>query len=1183
MDSPSTKGNNEENIYNKWKEEGTFLNSVHNNRSNKTFVTYDGPPFATGLPHYGHILASYIKDTILRYAHNSGLNCPRNWGWDCHGLPIEFEIEKEKGIKTRDEVLKVGIDYYNNACSSIVLKYTDKWEEIMGRLGRWVDFENDYKTMSPQFMNSTWWTFKELYEQNRIYRGTRIMPYSPALSTPLSNFETQQNYKEIKDDSLYFKVHLKEKFMNYENVDLLVWTTTPWTLPANYALCVNKDMNYQLLQLTLKAQPHQPPQPPQPPTLVVIAEKLVSTIIKIMVNKYDFKVVETFKGSSIVGMEYVPPTPYMLNGIGAFRVYEDDYVTDTNGTGIVHLSPPFGEDDNRVCLKNGVIKKEDNLFIHIDANGYINDLIPECKGYYYKHYNDGQKEEGKSIDFNTFIILRLKEKGLFFAKEQIIHNYPFCWRSDTPLIYRAVNSYFVKVEDMREKLVSLNEQINWYPSYVGKKRFSTWLENAKDWGISRSRFWGTPIPIWISEDGDEICVGSSYELEELAELPYGSVIDLHRHHIDKIIIRRDGKEYRRCEDVLDCWFESGAMPYGSLSSIGIVEILRKSDTGIEYDSNGYPYIKTHDNKIHNILPADFIAEGLDQTRGWFYTLLVLSASLFSIIPFKNVIVNGIILAEDGKKMSKRLRNYPDPMDIVNEYGSDALRLYLLSSPASKAEPLKFSKAGVHDMMKEIIIPLTNTISFFKVYYQMARLHTTSASTSASTSTSTSASTSASTSTSTSASTSTSTSASTSASASTSTLISWVISLNQEVKEYINCWIILQVDSMIKEHNNYMENYDLKNAILILPKLVEILNNGYIKLGRSLLKGKCNIETWHESLATLYNVIKCIINSFKNVMPFFCEHHYMELKEMFEHEDAFFKKSSIHLLPTNYNLSIKGGEDIRTRASDFDDIYNMIVCIYQVRGTYNISLKKPIKKLKIATSKRLSERYNKLSDRYNKLMSIIADETNILEIEMILIDDIDIIRTYKPIKSEFFKKYGGSVSQAYGELVKLTSSELEQLLLLGTYKSFALEPHMFSITTTYIPKSIVDTIGSVDQKEEDNVYKELICDNEKVLLIIDKHYDQELEKKYYYRLVATKIQRCRKAFGLKPWNNINVFYDGVPTFPLDTPEAQEQIYQITNVKLSCVEGDVEVINNERKINEWFNIEELGISLMILLQP
>ena len=1130
---PSTKGNsNEDKVYKKWKEEGTFLNSVYDHRNNRTFVTYDGPPFATGLPHYGHILASYIKDTVLRYAHNSGLNCPRNWGWDCHGLPIEFEIEKEKGIKTRDDVLKVGIDYYNNACSSIVLKYTDKWEEIMGRLGRWVDFENDYKTMSPQFMNSTWWTFKELYEQNRIYRGVRIMPYSPVLSTPLSNFETQQNYKEIKDDSLYFKVHLKEKFMNYENVCLLVWTTTPWTLPANYALCINKNMTYLLLQLT----------PPNPhvsanasSALVVIGEKLLSSIIKSVGGncKYDFKVLETFKGSDITGLEYEPPFPH--GPLKAYRVYEDDFVTDTSGTGIVHLSPPFGEDDNRVCLKNGIIKKEDSLFIHIDANGYINDLIPECKGLYYKHYNEGPKEESKSIDFNTFTVIKLKEKGLFFAKEQIIHNYPFCWRSDTPLIYRAVNSYFIKVEDMREKLVSLNEQINWYPSHVGKKRFSTWLENAKDWGISRSRFWGTPIPIWLSEDGDEICVGSSYELETLAELPHGSITDLHRHHIDKIIIKRNGKEYRRCEDVLDCWFESGAMPYGSLSSIGIVEILRMSDTGIEYDEKGYPYIKTHDNKIHNILPADFIAEGLDQTRGWFYTLLVLSASLFSIIPFKNVIVNGIILSEDGKKMSKRLRNYPDPMEIVNEYGSDALRLYLLSSPASKAEPLKFSKAGVHDMMKEIIIPLTNTISFFKVYYNLACLHT------------------------------------------TPQFINIPQSINipqLEPTEHINCWILAKVESMINEHNKYMENYDLKNAILVLPKLVEILNNGYIKLGRTLLKGKCDVNIWHESLATLYHIIKIIISNFKNVMPFFCDHHYLELKAMFEDVDDFFKRSSIHLgtqtnpqssSSTNPQSSIYG-----IKASIFDDIYNMVMCIFQVRGTYNISLKKPIRKLKIATSKKLSE-------RYCKLLSIITDETNILEVETILIDDIDIIKTYKPIKSEFFKKYGGSVAQIYSELVKLTSHDLELLLLSGTYKLFTLEPHMFTITTTYTPKGM---------KEGDDVYKELTCNDEKVLLIIDKHYDQELEKKYYYRLVATKIQRCRKAFGLKPWNKIDIYYNGIPTFPLDTQEAQEQIYQITNMALTFAGGrnggsNSNDGNGERKINEWFNVEELGISLMIVL--
>jgi isoleucyl-tRNA synthetase len=1065
---------NETEVYRHWKDLDIFSKSIDANKNNKTFVFYDGPPFMTGLPHYGHVLAGFIKDSVLRYAHEQGHNVPRFAGADCHGLPIEFEIEKELGIKTTSQVLDYGIGNYNEKCRSIVMRYSSVWEETMGRLGRWIDFKNDYKTMTKEFMNSTWWVFSELYKKNRIYEGVRVMPYSTSCGTPISNFETQQNFREIQDDSLFIKLPIQ--IDGFVNTWIMVWTTTPWTLPANYALCVNPEIDYVIVELD--------------GSNYILANDLIQTVFKnVQVN-----VIKTFKGQELVGLNYTPAFTFnKMVQPSDYKIIAGSFVTSTDGTGVVHIAPSFGADDYNVCVENGLIQKDSKLFLPLDTNGYVTSDIPELTGTFYKNHNDKSK-----IDLNTWVIIQLKQSGYYHEKRQIVHDYPFCWRSETPLIYRAVDSWFVKVEDMREKLFELNQKINWVPDHVGHSRFSTWLKSAKDWGISRNRFWGTPIPIWKSPDGDTICVSSSYELEELAGLEPNSITDLHRHNIDHIKIVKDGKTYSRVDFVLDCWFESGSMPYGSINRVGIVELLKNSHSGIQYDSNSNPYIQTSDGLIHKILPADFIAEGLDQTRGWFYTLLVLSASLFNTIPFKNVIVNGLVLAEDGKKMSKSKKNYPDIMEIINEYGSDCLRLYLLGSPAARAEPLRFSKSGVHAQMKDIIIPLSNSIVFFKEYTNL--YHKTF----------------------------------------NANPIYNIENPENLIKisNPINNWILNQIKGIEAEYNHHMKNYDLNRTVNVLNGLVEILNNGYIKFGRLILKGKESNEEWIQGLSTFYYVIKRIILTFRAVMPFFCESQYLNLKEFtgkIGFDTEFYQSESVHLNSINEYVNLNT-EQI-TYSNDFNIIYNMIKEIYMLRSSNNISLKKPIKSISLVIDPELDSKY---STRYRDYMNFVSEECNIMDLQIIDKSQVKITKTISPIKALIFKTWGKSVSTVFDQLMKMNSEELEQIIeSTEGHDGFKFEKSHFNCN------SKIEIIGQMDKNL---TYREFKFDGYNLIMIGNLDWDEQTDKLYYYRLVATRIQRCRKLAGVHPWDPINSYYSGKPKYDLDSPESLDYINKITRIQL-----------------------------------
>lgn len=880
---------NEEEIQIYWDDEQIFKKSI--NQENPIFTFYDGPPFATGLPHYGHILAGFIKDAIGRYQTQNSMSVPRRAGWDTHGLPIEYEIDKQYGINTIEQIKEWGISNYNSACREIVMRYSNDWESIMNRLGRWVDFKDDYKTLDFDYMNEVWKVFFQLGIKGLIYSSYRVMPYSVACKTPLSNFETQQNYQDIEDKTLIvkFKMTNNKDLLYQEDIYFLVWTTTPWTLPSNIAIAVNPIMKYSLVY--------------SENVYYIIATNLINKVFA----KKEYSILPgEYTGLELTKYKYIPLfNSYPIDKLNdkLFSIIAADFVTDSDGTGLVHIAPSYGEDDYNVCIKNGIISNKELLFMSINEEGFFTDIndLEELSGIFYKPQG------------NNIIIKKLKSLNYTFSETIYKHSYPFCWRSDTPLMYRAIKSWFVNVEVLKDRMVELNKTINWIPSNIGSGRFHNWLSSAKDWCIARSRYWGTPIPIWknILDDTDYIIINSAEELEKLTGLEPSTLFDLHRDKIDHLTFIKDGKTYKRIDEVFDCWFESGAMPYASKQTK---------------------------------FPADFIAEGIDQTRGWFYTLLVLSTALHDSVPFKNVIVNGLILAQDGKKMSKRLKNYPDPMDVVNKYGSDALRLYLLGSNATKGDVLKFNENGVKDILKDIIIPLKNSLSFYLEYEYKYNLEN-----------------------------------------SDKTLYT-----NQDytTNNILDMYAIKYIGNLISGINIDLNNYLLSEACKKIGYIIEILNNVYIKFNRCALKGRN--PNWKSSLSTLGLILKYLAINIAPLMPFFAEYLFQKLTK---------SKESVHLTKFSnieYHLPTLNIEQDKM-ADNMTHILNIIKQVFTIRSKNNISMKIPIGNLIIKTSDSLLELIKEHSN-------FIIDELNILDIEISSFEwtntDIEIVPNYIMIKQKY---------------------------------------------------------------------------------------------------------------------------------------------------------------------------------------
>lgn len=652
-----------------WQENDIFEKTISERSKKNEFRFFDGPPFATGSPHYGHILAGAIKDTIPRYKTMLGHRVERKWGWDCHGVPLEFLIEKEHNIGGKPGIEKMGVGPFNELCRDAVMRCADEWESTVHRMGRFVDFKDDYKTMDPEFMESVWWVFQTLWDKGLIYEGEKVVAYSPKLGSPLSNFEANLNYQSIDDPA----VTIKFKLETGEYV--LAWTTTPWTLPSNVALGFGRDTEYSLIE-------HEGD---QYWTASALIEKHFGE---------DAKVVKTQIGKDFLDLEYTPLFNFFADKEKHKRfvcIHDDgDYVSTESGTGIVHFAPSFGAEDADLCFKFNIYGVNP-----IDENGYFDETVPPLQGKYFRADNevDGSKEDNA----NKWVIANLKETNQLFKLDQIRHEYPFCWRTDCALMYRGLKTWFVNVAKIKETMVEQNQNVNWLPDHLRDGRFGKLLESAPDWAISRNRYWGAPIPVWRGEKtGKIIVIGSREELETKT----GQVVeDLHKHFVDDLTWEEDGEIFRRIPEVLDCWFESGAMPYAS----------------VHYPFKNKDQIDEIVKGNFDFPPADFIAEGLDQTRGWFYSLHVLGCALFGKNIYKNVITNGIVLAEDGQKMSKSKKNYPDPNLIFDQYGADAMRFYMLSSPVVRAENFRFAEQGVAEILKTVLLPLKSTYQFFSTY------------------------------------------------------------------------------------------------------------------------------------------------------------------------------------------------------------------------------------------------------------------------------------------------------------------------------------------------------------------------------------------------------------------------------------------------------------------------------------
>ena len=754
-----------------WKKNKIFEKSLKKKSPKGDFVFYDGPPFATGTPHYGNIVANLIKDIVPRYWTMQGYYVERRWGWDCHGLPIENIVEEELGFKNKKDIEKIGIDKFNETCRSKVLTYVNEWRKIIERLGRWADMDNAYKTMDLDFMESVWWVFKQLWDKNLIYEGYKSMHICPRCETTLSQSEVVQGYKDIKDLAVTVKFELEDEPGTF----VLAWTTTPWTLIGNVALAVNKDVDY--VKFSIKDYPGSPD----------------GTYI---VSKKDFdensnkqaKILEKLKGKDLVGKKYKPVFDYYLdkdleNKENLYTIHSADFVDIEEGTGVVHIAPAFGEDDMS-------LGKEKNLpFIqHVQMDGRLKKQVKDFAGLEVKPKDNPLATDKKIIDY-------LKKKDLLFFEEEYEHSYPHCWRCESPLLNYATNSWFVKVTEFKNEMLKHAKKINWVPWHIKEGRFGKWLEGIKDWSISRQRFWGSVMPIWVCNKCKEKKVFGS--IKELEKASGKKIKDLHKHFVDKIEFKCDcSGKMKRISDVLDCWFESGSMPYAQMH---------------------YPF--ENKEKFEKNFPAKFIAEGVDQTRTWFYYLHVLATAIKDKEAYENVIANGMVLAEDGKKMSKRLQNYPEPIDIFNKYGADAVRYYLATSQVMKAEDLNFSEKGVDEVVKKVILILLNVFAFYKLYESPARGGSASGR-----------------------------------------------------KNILDKWIVSRIESLKKEVTDGYNKYDLNKASRPIELFINELSTWYLRRSRERIKNndKQAIKTLKYVLLELSKIIAPII-------PFIADYIYKELK------------------------------------------------------------------------------------------------------------------------------------------------------------------------------------------------------------------------------------------------------------------------------------------------------------------
>ncbi|EEP82355.1 isoleucyl-tRNA synthetase [Uncinocarpus reesii 1704] len=1019
----------EEAVLKRWKEIGAFERQVELSRGRKPYTFYDGPPFATGLPHYGHLLASTIKDIIPRYWSMKGHYVERRFGWDTHGVPIEYEIDKSLGMSGSEAVEKLGLAEYNAKCRAIVMRYASEWRQTIDRLGRWIDFDNDYKvnypdtmlfhhhatntlkTMDTTYMESEWWIFKKLYDKGLVYRGYRVMPFSTALNTPLSNFEASQNYQDVQDPAIVVSFPL----IDDPQTNLLAWTTTPWTLPSHLGLAAHPDFEYIKIHDEQSGKDY------------ILLEALLGTLYK-NPKKAKFKILDRFKGSTMEGWKYTPPFDYFYDKFKdiAFRVLMATYVTADSGVGIVHQAPAFGEEDYNVALKAGIITDRKLPPNPVDNRGCFTSEVRDFAGVHVKTADKA-------------IIKHLKEAGRIVVDSQITHSYPFCWRSDTPLIYKAVPAWFVKIGPIIPDMLKGIEDSYWVPSFVKDRRFASWISNARDWNISRNRFWGTPIPLWVSEDYEEIVpIGSVEELKELSGYT-GELTDLHRDKIDHITIpSRQGKGVlRRVEEIFDCWFESGSMPYAS---------------------QHYPFENA--DEFHASFPGDFIAEGLDQTRGWFYTLTVLGIHLFGKLPFKNCVVNGIVLAEDGKKMSKRLKNYPDPTLIMDRYGSDALRLYLINSPVVRAEPLRFREVGVKEVVAKVLLPLWNSYKFFDGQVVLLKKVEN---------------------------------------------LDYVFDPSMEATNtnVMDRWILASCQSLLKFVNEEMAGYRLYTVVPRLLELIDNTTNWYIRFNRRRLKGELGLEDTKHALNTLFEVLYTLVRGLAPFTPFVTDTIYHRLLPHIPKSLQGEDNRSVHFLPFPEVREELFDEVVERRVARMQRVIELARVSRERRS---IGLKTPLKTLVVV------HQDPQYLDDVRSLEQYIVEELNVRDL-VLSSDEAKYNVQYRatadwPVLGKKLKKDVQKVKKA---LPLLSSEDVKSYVLNG------------KMLVDGIELSKGDLVVKRGLKEDDTSSNFETNTDDDVLIILDVALYPELAHEGLTREIVNRVQRLRKKAGLVPTDDVKMEY------------------------------------------------------------
>lgn len=1034
-----------------WKKENTFEQSVETRKDNKPFLFFEGPPSANGTPGIHHVMARAIKDVVCRYKTLTGYRVDRKAGWDTHGLPVELSVEQTLGITKEDIGKKISIKEYNNTCRKEVMKYKDLWEKLTEQMGYWVDMDNPYITCDNRYIETVWYLLKDLFDKNLLYKGYTIQPYSPAAGTGLSTHELNQPgcYKDVKDTTVValFSVirnEISEKLYKNANPNLyiLAWTTTPWTLPSNTALAVGPEIKYVKIN-TFN------PYSGNPISLIVCKDR-ISAYFKADMQNADFEaykpgdknipwqIIEEYSGKDLVGVSYEQLIDWVKTKSPAFKVIAGDYVTTEDGTGIVHIAPTFGADDARVAKAAGIPAlilddKDGNICPMVDKQGKffrIEDLHPDFvknyvnvetykdfAGRFVKNEYDENANPDISTDVDIAVMLKLQDKA--FKIEKYVHNYPHCWRTDKPILYYPLDSWFVKTTELKDRMIELNKTINWKPVSTGEGRFGKWLENLVDWNLSRSRYWGTPLPIWSTEDGSERkCMGSVKELmDEIAisvekgfmskDFWKGFVpgdyskenykkIDLHRPDVDEIVlVSSKGEKMFREPDLIDVWFDSGSMPYAQWH---------------------WPF--ENKEEFPNLYPADFIAEGVDQTRGWFFTLHAISTMVSDSVAFKNIISNGLVLDKDGNKMSKRLGNAVDPFSAMDEYGADALRWYMITN-SQAWDNLKFDISGVDEVRRKFFGTIYNTYNFFALYANIDNFR----------------------------------------------------NLDKEIefekRPELDKWILSLLNSLIKDVGNAYENYENTRAgRLIQDFVIDHLSNWYVRLGRKRYWGGEYDEDKISAYQTLYTCLLTVSKLASPIAPFYMDKLYRDLISVNDKE----KVSSVHLAyfpEVNEEIIDK---ELEERMEMAQSISSMILSL---RRKANFKVRQPLQKIMMPI---ISDNF---VEQIEKVEQIIKTETNIKEIKF-LSDSSDIL--VKSIKANFKvlgPKYGKLMKQVAAKIAGMSQKEIAEFERTNKF-SFVVENQEVNldlddveIISEDIPGWLVANEGKITVALDINLTQELI--------------------------------------------------------------------------------------------------------------